>query len=340
MSRVSRIFVIAIAAAGAFLSLSTSAMALVTVGQTAPSANTPLACEDPNPFDEFQTAVVSGASYAVPTSGVLTSWSTNNTFPLPGQTLGMNVLRPAGPGKYLVVAHDGPRPLTANLNTFPVSIPVQAGDIVGLAVPPGEAGTGGILTICQFETGNAGDKVSFSEMLTADGATLTANPTPTEKIRVNVSATLLPPPTITAVSPVSGPVTGGTRVALSGTNFAAVKSVTFGGVPGTSPTATSEGQLTVTVPPSAALASVPVTVTTAAGSATASTGFTYEGCKVPKVVGKKLKVAKKVLSASKCALGKVKKRRFTFLPLAKVSSQSPQPGQVLPVGSKVNVKVR
>jgi hypothetical protein len=119
-------------------------------------------------------------------------------------------------------------------------------------------------------------------------------------------------------------------------------------------TPSSESQITVTAPPGAAPGSVPVTVTTAAGSATSATGFIYvrpistggtpgtaiKSCHVPNLVGKKLKAAKRALAASRCALGKVRKARPTLLPRAKVVAQSPKPGMVLPIGAKVNVRVR
>src|SRR5690349_11974391 len=50
-----------------------------------------------------------------------------------GQTLKLKVFRYLHGSIYLVVAHDGPRSLTPGvINTFEVSIPVQAGDVIGL----------------------------------------------------------------------------------------------------------------------------------------------------------------------------------------------------------------
>ena len=69
----------------------------------------------------------------------------------------------------------------------------------------------------------------------------------------------------------------------------------------------SEGQITATAPRSATLSAVPVTVTTVAGSATSSQAFTYRGCKVPRLKGKKLKAAKKKVRKGNCKLSKVKK---------------------------------
>ncbi|WP_204249172.1 IPT/TIG domain-containing protein, partial [Nocardia arizonensis] len=49
-------------------------------------------------------------------------------------------------------------------------------------------------------------------------------------------------PTLTAIAPSSGPVTGGTTVVLTGTNLATATSVSFGGTPATSFTVNSNTQ--------------------------------------------------------------------------------------------------
>ncbi len=59
-------------------------------------------------------------------------------------------------------------------------------------------------------------------------------------------------------------------------------------------------------------------------------------CLVPKLAGKKLKAAKKALTKAECKLGKVKGKKSKS---AKVIKQSPKPGAVLPLGTKVNVKL-
>jgi hypothetical protein len=59
---------------------------------------------------------------------------------------------------------------------------------------------------------------------------------------------------------------------------------------------------------------------------------TFDACVVPKLKGKKVKSAKKRLRNGDCRLGKVKHK-------GKVKKQNPKPGTVLPVDSKVNVKL-
>lgn len=320
----------ALAVVLAVLAGPSSASALVTVGQTSSSGL--VECTETSPFDELQTSISSGNSYVVPTSGVLTSWTTFGG-PVAGQTLGLKVFHPQGGVSYKVVAHDGPHPLTANaFNTFPVSIAVQTGDVVGTFVPENSD------SACVFETPSAGDVIGYREGNNADGAIFDLEAT-YSGTRVNLSATLLPPPTIASISPATGPIAG-TSVVIAGANFTSVQGVSFGSVPASSFTVNSEGQITAVAPPSATLASVPVTVTTIAGSASSAQAFAYQGCLVPSLTGKKLKAAKKKAKKANCKIGKVKKLGDATTKTGKVSKQSPKPGKVLAPGSKINVKLK
>ena len=83
----------------------------------------------------------------------------------------------------------------------------------------------------------------------------------------------LPAPTISSVTPTVGPVAGGTTVVITGTDFAHVLSVTFGGAP-TTYTVDSNTQITATTPEGIAGAAY-VSVTTAAGTATSMGAYTY-----------------------------------------------------------------
>lgn len=335
MRSLSRLSVLAVAILGLLLTISPAASAQVVVGQLAPGVSPSLECEYSNPYDEFQTSVSSGASYTVPASGVLTSWSTNAGAGF-GQLLGLKVFRPIGGGLFQVVGHDGPRLLTPSVvNTFPVNIPVLAGDILGLAIPIGNPGAGGVPTACEFFTGSFADVITYRQGIAPDGAVFAPDNSFNES-RLNVSATLLPPPAISAVTPAKGSIKGGTSVVLGGLNFAGVLGVTFGGVPAAF-AVNSEGQITAVSPPSKAIAKVPVTVTTVAGGATAVQTFSYEGCKVPGLGGKKLKAAKKTLRNKGCKPGKVKKTNGVTANDGKVTKQNPKAGKLLAPGAKVNI---
>lgn len=85
---------------------------------------------------------------------------------------------------------------------------------------------------------------------------------------------VVPPPTITGLSPYWGPAAGGITVTITGLNLSSPISVTFGGVAATI-TGSSDTSITVTLPPHP-LGSVDVVVTTAGGSATRVAGFLYQ----------------------------------------------------------------
>ncbi|WP_219993581.1 S-layer homology domain-containing protein [Paenibacillus pabuli] len=76
-------------------------------------------------------------------------------------------------------------------------------------------------------------------------------------------------PTITSMSPTSGPTTGGTTVTLTGTNLTDATAVKFGATEATSYTVNSETSITATAPAGSA-GTVDVTVTTPGGTSTTS----------------------------------------------------------------------
>src|SRR5436190_8433850 len=86
---------------------------------------------------------------------------------------------------------------------------------------------------------------------------------------------VVPPPTVSGVSPASGSSSGGTAVTITGTGFAAGATVTIGGNAATGVTVVNSTSITATTPAHAA-GGVGVTVTNAdSQSGTAATAFTY-----------------------------------------------------------------
>ncbi len=83
---------------------------------------------------------------------------------------------------------------------------------------------------------------------------------------------------------------------------------------------------------------VDVTAATIAGPSAATRGdrFTCTACTVPKLKGKKLKVAVKRVRRAGCTLGKVSGKRTRS---GRVIRQSPNPGKVLGRGARVNVRL-
>ncbi|MEU7966498.1 IPT/TIG domain-containing protein [Streptomyces sp. NPDC049097] len=88
-----------------------------------------------------------------------------------------------------------------------------------------------------------------------------------------LSYTYIDDPTITTITPTTGPTSGGTALTIVGTNFTSTESVTFDGVAGPFSVVNSTTLSAVTPPGTAGAADV--VVTNPAGSATAAGGFTY-----------------------------------------------------------------
>jgi hypothetical protein len=153
-------FALAASLAGLSLPASTPpAEATVTIGQTGTPTTT---CSSGN--DRLQPTVTSGQAYVVPptvVTGTIISWSTEAGASA-GQALTLKVFRPLGGTTYRVAGHDGPHLLSAGtLNTFPATVPVRAGDVLGSSIPAAEA------TGCNFVV--PGDSYPFREAELADG---------------------------------------------------------------------------------------------------------------------------------------------------------------------------
>ena len=83
-------------------------------------------------------------------------------------------------------------------------------------------------------------------------------------------------PTVTAVSPSSGPATGGTSVTITGTGFTGATAVKFGTANAAAYTVNSATQITATAPAGTGLVDMTVTVPVGGTSATSSADqFTY-----------------------------------------------------------------
>src|SRR6266851_3272810 len=92
---------------------------------------------------------------------------------------------------------------------------------------------------------------------------------------VNVVLTVISRPTVSNISPMNGPATGGTSVMITGINFTGATSVSFGSTPASSITFISDMQITAVSP--AGSGTVDVTVTTQSGTSAKSKAdlFTY-----------------------------------------------------------------
>jgi hypothetical protein len=198
MTRFPLLFLTAVLVALVFCA---GAQAYVTVGQIAPPD--PESYCNLGPTDTIQLAIEGSSDiYAVPDAGLLTSWSTS-AGPGVGQALSLKVYRPVSGTTYSVVAQDGPRALTASVvNTFPIDIPVEAGDVIGL----NDGNAPAFHDACSFFTGLPGDMESGLDGEAPAGSLLDFAPVDTEpNVRVNVSATLETLLVAEPVTPVTSP---------------------------------------------------------------------------------------------------------------------------------------
>jgi autotransporter passenger strand-loop-strand repeat protein len=88
-------------------------------------------------------------------------------------------------------------------------------------------------------------------------------------------------PTVTAVSPASGPSAGGGVVTITGTNFTGATKVMFGTTPATSFHIVSPTRITATEPAGTAGQTVDITVTTPAGTSAATTADRFKYVAAP-----------------------------------------------------------
>ena len=120
---------------------------------------------------------------------------------------------------------------------------------------------------------NTGTKPTATQLCPEDDARLLTTGCPGY---VSLAFGISPTPTVTSLSPGSGPLAGGTPVTVTGTNFSAAAKVDFGTTRATGVTVHSSTSITATAPASAA-GTVDVTVATSGGTSATSPAdqFTY-----------------------------------------------------------------
>lgn len=308
------------------VALGTAAAAIaspVTVGSPLTAAFAPRVCDSEHTCTGLMaTLPEAGAVATSPVDGAVVRWRVLQGSP--GRQFNLRVLTPKGGNAYTATATSAPgAPAGEGVETFPTALPIKAGQTVGIDIDPNaEIG---------FIKENGGALISWSPAI-PEGPM----PFPPEELNAEIgfNADVQPRPTVTGVSPAKGSFKGGASVKISGSDFAGVSAVTFGTTPAKSFTVDSEAQITAVAPPLPARASVAVSVTTIAGTATSAATFRAGACVVPNLKGKKKKAAGKKLKKAECKLGKVKGDHSLD---SKITKQSPKAGKKLAPGSKVKV---
>jgi hypothetical protein len=295
-----------------------------------------------------QASAPSDASYASPYGGTITEWAAN----LNGNgTAALVVLRPVAgqAATFSILSSSTPRSVFApqgNTYVFETAQAVQPGDMVGIAL----TGTAGLLTTATTTGGAIGTGQS--------SATGTVDVTPgATNLALWFRATVARTPSVTGISPASGPAAGGASVTIAGQNLDTVTGVAFGSTPAASFVINGFDSITAVAP--AGSGSVPVTVSGSTGSATSAAPFSYSAapapaptptptptptpspvarCEVPDLAGKTLRRARRALGQADCRTGEVTRqpsRGDDGRP--RVVAQSPSAGAVRRAGTRVNI---
>jgi hypothetical protein len=172
-------FILSASALLAVLAFGATAASTATTTAIGQTSATGFACL----VDEYdvQTGVASGTSFVVPTGNwIATSWSTHAGAG--GGSMSSMFFRPTGTGSYTVVGASQVQSLAPGmLNTFPVNIHVQGGDVLGFWATAG--------TACSTFTGQATD-VSLAGFGPQPAVGTTVTPAVFPNYRSNISATL------------------------------------------------------------------------------------------------------------------------------------------------------
>ena len=276
-----------------------------------------------------------GANVASPVTGTIVRWRITGATGA-GGPFKLRVLTPISGTTYTGAGTSAPEtPSSTATQTFTTSMPITAGQVIVLDMSGGDTIGGGLVP---------GATYGYWAPPLADGSS-SAETLAGQAGEFDFNADVQPLPTVTTVSPSSGPGAGGTTVTITGTNFDGTTAVSFGSTPAASFNVVSDTTITAVAP--AGAGTVDVTVRNPGqSSATSADRFTYtstppppvkQKCMVPKLKGETLKAAKKAVKNAHCALGKVKGPTSKT---AKITKQKPKPGSVLAAGSKVDVTTK
>ncbi len=196
----------------------------------------------------------------------------------------------AGSDIFTFKVNDG----TTDSNTASVNITVTAAPTISSVSPNSGATSGGTAVTITGANFAAGATVTFgttaaTNVAVVNSTTITAT-TPagsTGAVTVTVTNpggqsgslatgyTYVASPTVSSVSPRNGPTTGGTAVTITGTNFVAGATVTFGTTAATNVAVVNSTTITATAPAGSAGA-VTITVTSSSGQGgSLAAGYTY-----------------------------------------------------------------
>ena len=199
------------------------------------------------PMNFSNVTLTAGNFYAVYFSGLVPG------APLPGSPTVTSVTPSSGPlagGNTVTITGTGFTGATSvTFNGVASSNFTVVNDTSITAVVPSGAATGAVSVIITTPSGSNNTNTLYSYVVAA--------------------------PTITSVSPSSGPPAGGNTVTITGTGFTGATSVTFGGVASPNFTIVSDTTITAVVPSTTTTGAVSVVVTSGSGSNAPNTLYSY-----------------------------------------------------------------
>jgi hypothetical protein len=213
------------------------------------------------------TQPTAGVYLTAPVDGVITAWHVHgDTTYTGGGTLALRVLRANADGTFTGVATSAAVTATGSDGSpaHPVSIPIQAGDYIGVE-------TRGTISPSVYITQPSGATYGDWAPRLADGSNGAPSSSGGGRLLLNAVESL--GPAVSGVSPSSGSTAGGQAVTISGSNLDGATGVSFGGTPAGTFTA-SATQITATAP-AHAVGTVDVQVIGPGGQSPAQSGDHY-----------------------------------------------------------------
>lgn len=294
--------------------------AIVTVGSLRTDFLESTAAGSPGPITLANPVVSFGGTALAPVDGTILRWHVSGAI---GGPFYLRVLRPSGVTYIGVGKSAAGLPASVATQTFDTSLPVRAGDLIGLDTTSKTDEIGAVASttsvVSAWSPPAPEGVASFPTVTNPGVAELTFN------------AEMQPLPKVTKLSSASGSIGGGNSLTLSGSDFLGATAVTIGGKPAALFPVLSDSSLSVVVPKRSRPGAVDVTVTTPGGTST-PVKFTYVACRVPNLNGRTVKAAKKALRKANCKPGKVRGDG------SKVVKQTLKAGTIRPAGAKVGLK--
>jgi hypothetical protein len=170
---------------------------------------------------------------------------------------------------------------TSSTVAYPTLKPATSSDLYfGFARGAGTLSAGSTAGFTYARTAGAG-MVAYDASVTASvSPTASMSPSATSAsvgalLKVTGTAPPPPAPTVSALSPSSGPAAGGTSVTITGTNLTGATSVTFGSTAAASFAVTSSTSATATAPPGSGTVDLHVTTPGGTSAATSADRYSY-----------------------------------------------------------------